>query len=530
MDTSRTPRPVALIILDGYGHNPDSAHNAVASAATPVMDTLWENRPHAFVHTDGLHVGLPDGQMGNSEVGHMNIGAGRIVYQNFTRISKAIEDGDLDSNDNLTQPIDEAVANNRPVHLIGLLSPGGVHSHEGHFIALAELAARRGAQRIFIHAFLDGRDMPPQSALLSIERANARLAELVGADNGFVASIIGRFFAMDRDNRWERVEQAYRLLTDGHAEHYASSAETALRDAYQRGETDEFVSASSIPLKDGSKDNAVTLQDGDAAIFLNFRADRARELTRAFAEPDFKGFERRACPTLAGKGLVMMTQYAADIPAPAAFPPSNLSDTLGEVVAKRGLTQLRIAETEKYPHVTFFFSGGREDAFDGETRTLLPSPQDVRTYDEKPEMSAYEITDKLVEAIDGGSFDLIICNYANGDMVGHTGDFDAAVKAIETVDICVGRVVDAIERAGGACLITADHGNAEQMVHPETGAPQTAHTTFVVPLIYVGERAASLKEGRLCDLAPTLLTMMNQSQPEAMTGKSLIHFQSDTQP
>ena len=434
-----------------------------------------------------------------------------------------------DSNDNLTQPIDEAVANNRPVHLIGLLSPGGVHSHEGHFIALAELAARRGAQRIFIHAFLDGRDMPPQSALHSIERANARLAELVGADNGFVASIIGRFFAMDRDNRWERVEQAYRLLTDGHAEHYASSAETALRDAYQRGETDEFVSASSIPLKDGSKDNAVTLQDGDAAIFLNFRADRARELTRAFAEPDFKGFERRACPKLAGKGLVMMTQYAADIPAPAAFPPSDLSDTLGEVVAKRGLTQLRIAETEKYPHVTFFFSGGREDAFDGETRTLLPSPQDVRTYDEKPEMSAYEITERLVEAIDGGSFDLIICNYANGDMVGHTGDFDAAVKAIETVDICVGRVVDAIERAGGACLITADHGNAEQMVHPETGAPQTAHTTFVVPLIYVGERAASLKEGRLCDLAPTLLKMMNQSQPVAMTGKPLIHFQSDTQ-
>lgn len=515
-----TPRPVALIILDGYGHNPDNAHNAVASANTPVMDDLWANRPHAFVHTDGRHVGLPDGQMGNSEVGHMNLGAGRIVYQDFTRITKAIEDGDLDINENLTLPIDDAVANGRAVHLLGLLSPGGVHSHEDHFIAMAELAARRGAQRIFIHAFLDGRDMPPQSALSSIERANARLAELVGADNGFVASIIGRFYAMDRDNRWERVEKAYHLLTEGQADIYATSAETALRDAYERGETDEFVLPSCVLFND----KCVTLQDGDAALFLNFRSDRARELTRAFVEPEFSGFSRKARPSLAGKGLVMLTQYAADIPAPAAFPPFDLNDTLGEVVAKRGLTQLRIAETEKYPHVTFFFSGGQETEFDGETRILLPSPQDVRTYDEKPEMSAYEITDKLVEAIDAGQFDLIVCNYANGDMVGHTGDFNAAVKAIETVDICVGRVVEAIERAGGACLITADHGNAEQMVHPETGAPQTAHTTFVVPLIYVGERAGALSDGRLCDLAPTLLTMMNQSVPQAMTGKPLIDF------
>lgn len=515
-----TPRPVALIILDGYGHNPDSAHNAVACANTPVMDDLWASRPHTFVHTDGRYVGLPDGQMGNSEVGHMNLGAGRIVYQDFTRITKAIEDGDLDVNENLTQPIDEAVANGRAVHLLGLLSPGGVHSHEDHFIAMAELAARRGAQRIFIHAFLDGRDMPPQSALTSLERANARLSELVGADNGFVASIIGRFYAMDRDNRWERVEKAYCLLTDGQAEVYATSAETALREAYERGETDEFVAPSCVM----HNDKCVTLQDGDAAFFMNFRADRARELTRAFVEPDFSGFSRTTRPTLAANGLVMLTQYAADIPAPAAFPPFDLNDTLGEVVAKRGLKQLRIAETEKYPHVTFFFSGGREAEFDGETRILLPSPQDVRTYDEKPEMSAYEITEKLVEAIDAGQFDLIVCNYANGDMVGHTGDFAAAVKAIETVDICVGRVVDAIKRAGGACLITADHGNAEQMVHPKTGAPQTAHTTFVVPLVYVGERAGTLEEGRLCDLAPTLLTMMDQSVPEAMTGKPLIRF------
>jgi 2,3-bisphosphoglycerate-independent phosphoglycerate mutase len=518
MDTSNTPRPVALIILDGYGHNPDAQHNAVAAANTPVMDQLWSERPHAFVHTDGQHVGLPDGQMGNSEVGHMNIGAGRIIYQDLTRITKAVENGELDANPTLTQPIDEAVANGRAVHLLGLLSPGGVHSHEDHFIALAELAARRGAARIYIHAFLDGRDMPPKSALPSIERVNTRLAELVGADNGFVASIIGRFYALDRDNRWERVEQAYALLTQGKADYHAVDAETALQEAYARDETDEFVSATSVRPQDAP----VTIADGDAAIFANFRADRARELTRAFAEPDFSGFARRACPALAGDGIVMMTQYAADIPAPTAFPPSELTDTLGEVAAKRGLKQLRIAETEKYPHVTFFFSGGQEETFEGETRILLPSPQDVRTYDEKPEMSAFEITDKLVEAIDGGTFDLIVCNYANGDMVGHTGDFDAAVKAIETVDTCVGRVVDAIERACGACLITADHGNAEQMVNPDTGAPQTAHTTFVVPLIYVGERNATLEEGRLCDLAPTLLTLMNQPVPDAMTGQPLI--------
>ncbi|ATH77025.1 phosphoglycerate mutase (2,3-diphosphoglycerate-independent) [Vreelandella venusta] len=517
---SSAPRPVALIILDGYGHNPDSAHNAVAAAHTPNMDALWAKRPHAFVHTDGRHVGLPDGQMGNSEVGHMNLGAGRIVYQDFTRITKAIEDGDLDTNGVLTKPIDGAVANGKAVHLLGLLSPGGVHSHEDHFIAVAELAARRGAQRIYVHAFLDGRDMPPQSALASIERANARLAELVGADNGFVASIIGRFFAMDRDNRWERVEQAYRLLTEGHAEHTATSAESGLRDAYARGETDEFVAATSVPVN-GS---AMTLQDGDAAIFLNFRSDRARELTRAFTDADFTGFQRQTRPALAGDGLVMMTQYAADIAAPTAFPPTDLTDTLGEVVSKRGLTQLRIAETEKYPHVTFFFSGGNEAEYDGEERILVPSPRDVKTYDEKPEMSAFDITDKLVDAIDSGRFDLMVCNYANGDMVGHTGDFAAAVKAIETVDTCVGRVVEAIERAGGACLITADHGNAEQMVHPVTGEPQTAHTTFVVPLIYVGEREAQLSDGRLCDLAPTLLAMMHQPQPDAMTGQSLLRF------
>ena len=519
-DTSTpTPRPVALIILDGYGHNPDAEHNAVQAARTPNMDRLWAERPHALLNTDGRHVGLPDGQMGNSEVGHMNLGAGRIVYQDFTRITKAIEDNELATNAVLTDAIDAAVSADRAVHLLGLLSPGGVHSHEDHILAMAELAAQRGARRIYLHAFLDGRDTAPKSAHASIERTNARLAELVGAGNGFVASLIGRYFALDRDNRWDRVEQAYRLITEGHAAHQAESAEAGLQAAYERGETDEFVSATAI----APTGSPVALQDGDAALFMNFRADRARELTRAFVLDDFDGFQRPTRPRPANGSLVTMTQYAADIPAPAAFPPTDLPNTLGEVMEQRELTQLRIAETEKYAHVTFFFSGGREAEFKGETRILVPSPQDVRTYDEKPEMSAVEVTDHLVEAIESGTFDLMVCNYANGDMVGHTGDFDAAVAAIEAVDACVGRVVEAIERAGGACLITADHGNAEQMVHPQTGAPQTAHTTFQVPLVYVGQRALQLHDdGSLCDLAPTLLAMMDQPVPDEMTGRILL--------
>lgn len=517
--TTRTPRPVALIILDGYGHNPDTANNAVAAAHTPNMDRLWRRRPHALLHTDGKYVGLPEGQMGNSEVGHMNLGAGRVVYQELTRISKAVEEGELDAIPALTDAIDAAVAKNKAVHLLGLLSPGGVHSHEDHFLAMAELAARRGARRIFVHGFLDGRDMPPRSALASIERVNTRLAELVGKDNGGVASIIGRYFAMDRDNRWDRVEKAYRLLTEGVGEHQAASAEAGLTAAYERGENDEFVAATAVNAGKGP----VTLADDDAAIFMNFRADRARELTRAFVEEAFDGFERRVRPTLAGGSLVTLTQYAADIPAPAAFPPADLHNTLGEVMESRGLTQLRIAETEKYAHVTFFFSGGREAEYEGETRVLVPSPQDVKTYDEKPEMSAAEVTDKLVAAIESDTYDLIVCNYANGDMVGHTGDFDAAVKAIEAVDACVGRVVAAIEKAGGACLITADHGNAEQMVNPDTGVAQTAHTTFEVPLIYVGSASVRLlDDGRLCDIAPTLLTMMGQPIPAEMTGRVLV--------
>ncbi|MEQ6889672.1 2,3-bisphosphoglycerate-independent phosphoglycerate mutase [Halomonas sp. CS7] len=519
MTDPRTPRPVALIILDGYGHNESPTDNAVLAARTPVMDRLWQEQPHSLIHTDGRYVGLPDGQMGNSEVGHMNLGAGRVVYQDFTRITKAVEEGALANVEALTAPIDAAVAAGRAVHLLGLLSPGGVHSHEDHILAMAELAAHRGARHIYVHAFLDGRDTAPKSAMASIERANARLAALVGAEQGFVASIIGRYFAMDRDNRWDRVEQAYRLITEGAGEFTAQTAEQGLEQAYARGETDEFVTATSIRPAGAP----VAMADGDAGIFMNFRADRARELTRAFVEDGFEGFARRARPRLAADGLVMLTQYAADIPAPAAFPPAELVNTLGEVMEKRGLTQLRIAETEKYAHVTFFFSGGREQEYRGETRVLVPSPQEVKTYDEKPEMSAVEVTDRLVEAIEGGQHDLIVCNYANGDMVGHTGKFDAAVKAIEAVDACVGRVVEAIQRVGGACLVTADHGNAEQMIHPETGAPQTAHTTFDVPLIYVGPRPVRLlDDGRLCDIAPTLLTLMDQPVPEEMTGRVLI--------
>lgn len=524
-DTSRTPRPVALLILDGYGQNDDSANNAVANADTPNMDRLKREFPNTLIHTDGPYVGLPDGQMGNSEVGHMNIGAGRIVYQDFTRVTKAIKDDELKTNEILTTPIDDAVANDKAVHLMGLLSPGGVHSHEDHLLAMAELAADRGAKRIYLHAFTDGRDTAPKSAGDSIERANAKLAELVGADNGFVASIVGRYFAMDRDNRWDRVEKAYRVVRFGEGEHVADSAEAGLEAAYERGETDEFVAATAVR----PQGKTVAMQDGDAALFLNFRADRARELSRAFVNPDFDGFDRGERLKLAGKGLVTLTHYADDIDTPAAFPPKDLVNTLGEVAESHGLTQLRIAETEKYAHVTFFFSGGREAEFKGEERALIPSPKDVKTYDEKPEMSAYELTDTLVKAIEDDKYDLIICNYANGDMVGHTGDLDAATKAIEAVDVCLGRVVEAIQKAGGECLVTADHGNAEMMVNPETGNPHTAHTTFMVPLVYVCQNqpgnnaSAKLKaDGRLCDLAPTLLHMLRTPVPEEMTGNVLI--------
>ena len=503
----------ALIILDGWGHREEAAANAIAAARTPVLDRLREQGPHALVSGSGQDVGLPDGQMGNSEVGHMNLGSGRVVYQDLTRIGRAIEQGQFDSNPELTAAMDAAIAAGRAVHVMGLLSPGGVHSHEDHMLALIRAAAARGAQEIYLHAFLDGRDTPPRSAARSLEKAEALFKEL---GVGRIASLIGRYYAMDRDQRWDRVEQAWDLVVRGEAGYTATTASEGLADAYARDENDEFVKATRI-LPAGAA--PVGLASGDALIFMNFRADRARQLSRAFANEDFSGFDRGARPDLSG--FVTLTCYAQDITAPCAFPPASLSNTLGEYLSSLGKTQLRIAETEKYAHVTFFFSGGREQPWPGEERILVPSP-DVATYDLQPEMSAPQMTDKLVEAIDSGAYDLVVCNYANGDMVGHTGVFDAAVKAVECVDQCLGRVLEALERQQGQCLITADHGNAEQMLDPVTGQPHTAHTCEPVPLLYAGPGSIRLRDGLLSDIAPSVLQLMDLPVPEEMTGTSLV--------
>ena len=507
--TEKCP-PTALIILDGYGYREELASNAIQAANTPVIDRLWQENPHSFISGSGMDVGLPDGQMGNSEVGHMNLGAGRVVYQELTRISKAIVDGDFFQNEVLTAAVDSAVQAGKAVHIMGLVSSGGVHSHEEHIHAMVELAARRGATDVYVHAFLDGRDTPPRSAEYSLAQLDALLKE---KGIGRIASLIGRYYAMDRDNRWDRVQKAYDLITDGKADFSAATAVAGLKAAYERDENDEFVQATVIG------DEAVRLNDGDAMVFMNFRADRAREISRAFVEPDFDGFTRNRVPTLAG--FIMLTQYSADIPAPCAFPPSELTNTLGEYMEKLGKTQLRIAETEKYAHVTFFFSGGREEPYIGEKRVLVASPK-VATYDLQPEMSAPEVTDRLIQEIRSGEHELIICNFANCDMVGHTGVFDAAVKAVEAVDESVGRVIAALEEVGGQCLITADHGNAEQMEDPTTGQAHTAHTCELVPLIYAGPKTVTLKDGILSDLAPTLLALMDLEQPAEMTGKSLL--------
>ena len=508
-----TRKPTALIILDGWGHRDPAADNAISNARTPFWDKLWQNQPKTLINTSGMFVGLPQGQMGNSEVGHMNLGAGRVVYQSLTRIDKDLEDGKFQSNEALCNAIDKAVANGKAVHIMGLLSPGGVHSHEDHMLAAAELAAARGAKEVYIHAFLDGRDMPPRSARPSLEKAAARMKSL---GVGRVATIVGRYFAMDRDNRWDRVEAAYNAMTLGEAEFTFEDPLTALDQAYERGENDEFVKATHIRAE-GQPEG--TINDGDSVLFMNFRADRAREMTRTFVEPEFDGFDRRKHPELAD--FVMLTEYAADIKTSCAYPPEQLANGLGEYMASQGKTQLRIAETEKYAHVTFFFNGGLETPFEGEDRILVPSPK-VATYDLQPEMSAPEVTDKLVEAIKSGKYDLIVCNYANGDMVGHTGKMDAAVKAAECLDQCVQRVVEALDEVGGEALITADHGNCEQMTDPKSGQVHTSHTIGPVPLVYTGHRNVNLKDdGSLCDIAPTLLTLMGLQQPQEMSGHSL---------
>ena len=508
----------ALLILDGYGVEATES-SAVAAANTPVWDRLLSQNPNARIQTSGMAVGLPDGQMGNSEVGHMNIGAGRIVYQNLTRITKAIEDGDFFDNPVLVKAIDAAVSNGKAVHLMGLLSPGGVHSHEDHIFALAEMAVKRGAKQVFLHAILDGRDMPPRSAEASLQAADAKFAEL---GCGAVASVVGRYFAMDRDNRWDRVQQAYDAMTLGQGKHSAESATAALEAAYARDENDEFVAATVITDTQGVPLGVVS--EGDTLICANFRPDRAREITRCFVEGEsFDGFERQATPALAD--FVMLTEYAADIPASCAYPPQPISNDLGAYLASINRTQLRIAETEKYAHVTFFFNGGAEAVYPGEDRILVQSP-DVATYDLQPEMSLPEVADKLCEAIRSGKYDLIVSNFANGDMVGHTGKFDAAVKACEAVDAALEKVLAAMAEVGGETLITADHGNVELMVDPKSGQPHTSHTTWPVALIYDGPRNETLKlrDGALCDLAPTLLKLMDLPQPSEMTGQALADY------
>ncbi|MGY6518517.1 MAG: 2,3-bisphosphoglycerate-independent phosphoglycerate mutase [Lysobacteraceae bacterium] len=501
------PRPIVLLILDGWGHREAAEDNAISQARTPNWSRLLREAPSTLIHTEGRHVGLPDGQMGNSEVGHMNLGAGRIVYQDLTRVDAAIEDGSFDANPELRAAC-AAVGDGGTLHLMGLLSPGGVHSHEQHLFAMLRLAKAAGVARVAVHAFLDGRDMPPRSAGPSLQRLEAVCAEL---GNARVASVGGRYFAMDRDARWDRVQAAWEAIVEARGRHQAGSAAQALEAAYARGENDEFVAPTVVA-------GGAVVRDGDAMVFMNFRADRARQITQAFVEPGFDGFQARR-PALAR--FVCLTEYDARLPAPVAFATEALRNTLGDVLAERGLKQLRIAETEKYAHVTFFFSGGREQTLPGEDRVMVPSPR-VATYDLQPEMSLPELTARLVEAIGSGGYDVIVCNIANPDMVGHTGDFDAAVRAVEAVDVALGHIGEAVAAAGGELIVTADHGNLEQMRDPATGQPHTAHTVGPVPLVYVG-RAATLREGgALRDVAPTVLALMGIQPPPEMSGRSLV--------
>lgn len=507
---------MTLIILDGWGYSENPESNAIYHARTPNWDQLWNDNPHTLLRCSGAEVGLPASQMGNSEVGHLNLGAGRVIYQEFTRISRAIKTGSFFTNKTLTDAVDLAIANNKAVHVIGLLSPGGVHSHEEHIQAMVKLAAERGAKKLYLHAFTDGRDTAPKSAASSIEAMEAEFKEL---GCGRFASVIGRYFAMDRDHRWPRIQAAYDLITQGKGDYTAASALEALEMAYGRGETDEFVKATAIV---PAGQQPVTIEDGDVVLFMNYRSDRARQITRPFIEEEFDGFVRSVRPKLGT--FASLTEYHKDFHIPVAFPPEQITNCFGEHISNLGLHQLRIAETEKYAHVTFFFNGGVETPFPGEDRILVPSP-DVATYDLQPEMSAAELTDKLVAAIKGGQYDAIICNFANPDMVGHTGKFDAAVLAIEAIDACLGKVMNAIKEVGGEALITADHGNAEQMSDPESGQAHTAHTHNPVPLIYVGRPATpDESRGSLADVAPTMLYLMGLDIPSRMSGHPLMRL------
>lgn len=505
-------KPVVLVILDGWGHSEETRYNAIAHARAPNFKRLWKENPHTLISGSGMDVGLPVGQMGNSEVGHTNLGAGRVVYQDLTRISKAIVDGDFFTNPELVKAVDVAVQNGKTVHLFGLLSDGGVHSHEEHIHAMVEMAAKRGAKDICIHAFLDGRDTAPRSAEGYIANLEAVLKRV---GQGRIASLCGRYYAMDRDNNWDRVSRAWELLAHGKPEFTADTAQEGLAAAYARDENDEFVKPTQIGAPG-------FVRDGDSIIFMNFRADRARQITRPFVVKGFDKFALGQVPAIAA--YVQLTEYAADIPAPVAYLPQSLDNVFGEYMAKLGKTQLRIAETEKYAHVTFFFNGGREEPFAGEDRILIPSPK-VATFDLKPEMSAFEVTDRLVEAIESGKYDAVICNYANGDQVGHTGIFDAAVKAVEAVDVCLGRVEAAVLKVNGEMFVTADHGNVEKMFDESSQQALTAHTTDPVPFIYVGKRQVKLHDGGvLADVAPTLLTLMGIPVPAEMSGRVLVEL------
>lgn len=508
-------RPTVLMILDGYGLNDRVDGNAVAEAETPVMDKLMEKYPFVKGNASGLSVGLPDGQMGNSEVGHMNMGAGRIVYQELTRITKEIQDGDFFENEALVAAVENAKKNDSALHMFGLVSDGGVHSHNTHIYGLLELAKRRGLTKVYVHCFLDGRDTPPASGRGYVEELMAKMTE-IGV--GEVASVMGRYYAMDRDNRWDRVELAYKALTLGEGREAADGA-SAIQASYDEGINDEFV-VPAVVTRDGKP--LATIQDKDSVIFFNFRPDRAREITRAFCEDEFAGFAREKRLDLT---YVCFTEYDPTIPNKlVAFHKVELHNTFGEYLAAHGLKQLRLAETEKYAHVTFFFNGGVEEPNEGEDRILVKSPKDVATYDLKPQMSAYEVCDRLVESIQSDKYDVIIINFANPDMVGHTGIENAAIQAVEAVDECVGRAVEAVKAADGQLFICADHGNAEQLVDYETGSPFTAHTTNPVPFMLVNaDPAYSLKEGGcLADIVPTLIELMGMEQPKEMTGRSLL--------
>jgi 2,3-bisphosphoglycerate-independent phosphoglycerate mutase len=506
--------PVLLLILDGFGYREECDNNAICQARKPHWNYLWNTHAHTTIDASEKRVGLPSGQMGNSEVGHMNIGAGRVVYQDYTKIEHAIETGEFRTNPALLKAIE--TGKHSALHILGLLSPGGVHSHESQIHALVDMAAQAGVKNLYVHAFLDGRDTPPQSAQASLA---AMQEKLVALNTGRIASVCGRYFAMDRDQRWERVQPAYDVITQGKSEFWAASATDALMLAELRGETDEFVQATAI-VPPGSK--PVRMNDGDAVVFMNFRADRARQITRALTDTGFSGFKREHAPRI--EFFCTLTTYGADFAAlPAAYPPQVILNGFGEYLAARGLKQLRIAETEKYAHVTYFFNGGVETPYPGEDRVMVPSPK-VATYDLQPEMSAREVTDKLVEAIHSRNYAAIVCNYANGDMVGHTGKLDAATRAIEALDGCIGRAVEAMQAIGGEVLITADHGNAETMLDTDSHQPHTAHTLNVVPLLYIGRKARVAKGGALEDVAPTLLRMMGLPQPAEMSGRPLLDF------